>query len=1142
MVTAESRPMQPSEPWDIVPYIGGALFKHVRVRHRDVIETVANYVRKQHYVIVLGPHYSEKSRLLEDVRQTLNAEPQFCTVFVNLWKARSDDDATFFSSLQQLMITNLPLDVDRSMTEPDDAAFDQIDVTDARSFQNFLDACRKRCGRHLVLFVDHLHALPHDLIHQLLQALRAAYMEPGMQDGPRLSVVATGGMNLAELSHSATSPFNIARPVNLPPLDVDQSRALAEETLKCYGVPYTKNALDRIQACAGGDRYLIPKLCEVSQDVVAGYKTRRITHSVVEQATSRLAREESDLVSVRLGIQLIEEDPDTLLDVMSILYDGSLPRTAARQDIVRGANRLLLSGAVILIENAYRFKNEFYRRALAAHFTPEQVARVLRMSGRWADAIDYLTHSPDRSVLDRARIDLLEAIVQSIYAADALDEAYAALAKGMRYGFGLTDFRVYRADAAHRQLHLVHADASSVSVSTTSLDQDIIELAATDRVETQTFRNSDYALRSHAGHKRLIAALVPEKRPIGLVTVEKFSERGDHASDSPHLLELLRFLRHAAAAIENVILRSAFQEIGRAVLDAGAVGASLSKVLGTVTNAVGCDIAVLYLTDESGDVLEYTSSVGRTGTVEDFPRIRLSDDHPAARCASAALGRVQTDTPDHKFARNSIPFYRVDRDGAPQHVRVFLPLLAQQRCLGVLMVGYEKVRGVHFTQDDLETLEAFADQAAIAVYNMQLLKRTDDALNQRVVELEKLQDINRTITSSLDLDSVLSRIIENVQSLFTGTEVTIWRYSPDAKRFSILGSSIRDDTYSSQTLDMSSVAGRAVQERSLQTVEDMESRLTSQSWAVALCLGLRSLMVVPLINRGEPLGVLSIYLNSPHRFTSTQRELLTSIASQAAVAIDNARQYAELHEAQQKLKAARGRDLFDISSVLLHRLGGAVGDIPFHLDIVRGFLSEHGLDHASLTHIQTRATSLRDLLPPFETVVNLAETKFAPIDFRKVVQQAVGLATSCVYTHIQYDIPDRPAWVYGDQAALCDAVQSIVENGCEAMDDDKAIRLTMTIVRDNWVRLTIRDQGAGIPQDTQSRIFELGFSTRHTPAQKRGRGLFTCRAILQKHSGEVELLETGPQGTAFEIILPIVPDTADLTPPYPGIGKSFRPQ
>ena len=254
--------------------------------------------------------------------------------------------------------------------------------------------CRRasrRGGAHLALMVDHLQALPHDLVHSLLVALRSAYMEWDA-DAPRQFVaVVTGGMNLVGLSTGPTSPFNIAKPVVVLPLTRRKASRWPQATLTAHGCIPSPAALERIVEWCGGDRYLLPRLCAWSADVVRPYRRPVLTRAAVDRAAAQMCARQQDLPPIRAATRLIEEDPDTMLDVLHLLDHGTLPRARSRQMPTRtGTDRLQLSGAVVLADGRYTLLNQAYRQALAGHFTTERVAHILRIAGRWGEAIEYL--------------------------------------------------------------------------------------------------------------------------------------------------------------------------------------------------------------------------------------------------------------------------------------------------------------------------------------------------------------------------------------------------------------------------------------------------------------------------------------------------------------------------------------------------------------------------------------------------------------------------------------------------------------------------------------------------------------------------------------------------------------------------------
>lgn len=697
------------ERWDFVDYTGfSSPHKRRRLRHLDRVATMVQLLHRHNYIVVLGPSHSEKTRLLEDVAAVGVERRLFTPITINLWQVRTDNEAEFYQSLVRLVCKSIQND---HCLEMDDHALDKL--ARARDFQRFLEQCTEHQHNHLVLMIDHLQALPHDLIQQLLGALRSAYMERKSERRHSLDVVVTGGMALADLSLGITSPFNMARPIFQSHLTYGQTIALARENFAAYGVQSSPNALARVEHWAGGDRYLAPLLAARCHEAVKGYRRPQVTQTVVDQVALRICTHESADSPFREAIQVIEDDPDTVLDVLDLLHRDALPRNQARQPILRGGlDRLQLSGAVVLDSGAYRFKNALYRTVLRGRFSPTHVGHLLRMNGRWQEAIGYLSVTLAQS--PRARASLLEAIVQSIYASDDLENAYSALLQGIQRGFGLSHVGIYRAWAGRGKLMLVQSDAA----------EDVpreIDLSDLDRVEVQTFRSGDFALRGAPDDRRLVARLVPERRPIGLVTIDHYFSKPELHGLPPDLPDLLRFLRHAAGAIEDVTLRTAFREIGRAVLSASTTQSNLDRVLQTVADAVGSGLAILYQVDAAGRRLLYRAHVGvaatRLSTADTL--IELEDDsHPAVQS-------LRQDAPQTEIELRL--------------TRVFLPLTTANQRLGVLMLTFEGEHQHAFDEEERKMLITFADQVAIAVHNIQLLQHTNTALEEKIREEKKLR-------------------------------------------------------------------------------------------------------------------------------------------------------------------------------------------------------------------------------------------------------------------------------------------------------------------------------------------------------------------------------------------------------------------
>lgn len=768
----DNRRPQPKPDWDLVPSEDRpSEFRHQRLRHLDRMARVVDLVRRHEYVVILGPAFSDKTHLMLDVNAELAGIEHFTPVYINLWRVRNDDEATFFGSLAQTILRTESISglmiADVSLSEP---------VFDAMSFRLFLDRLLQQHDRHIVLLIDHLQSLPHDLTHRLLQLLRAAYMERHAGDLHLLDVVIAGSAVLAELSHDATSPFNMAHAVFQGPLNTDASLGLVKANLECFGVPWSVHTPDRLLHWAEGDTYLLPQLVVQCQQKVIGYEKQRITQTVVDQTVRAYLIDAHLTTPIREAIQAIEEDPDTMLDVVTLLNRPTLPRNLAHQQIFRtGVDRLQLSGAVNLDGDEYRIKNEIYRLALRRHFVHGRVAHVLRMNGRWQEAIAYLSkqigdaYAVDRSAPDAQamksptvksptvksptakspvpdnngeRTDLLEAIIQSIYSANREQEAYRRLLDGIRLGFNLPEARIYRVYAGRSELQLVGIAPERAAVGAGMDTPQVIDLNDESMAEVRTVRGGRCELRGDLGSRRLLVPLIPERRAIGMVIIEHYSTELEPHGNPVYHGELLRFLRHASSAIENVVMRSAIQEIGRAVLSAGTANARLEQVLQTVLNAVGSDAGVLYLLDTDRTRLLRAAYTGDAAIVRSVGEASI-DLTMAAHPAVVAL--------------QSRGFSHV-RQTVPPELGAYLPLTAGGEQLGVLALFFTAARQSGFSQEDRKMLGTFADQVAIAVYNQQLLSRTDEKLQEQVRQSEAMRRREEQ-TRSQELHDVINAVV-----------------------------------------------------------------------------------------------------------------------------------------------------------------------------------------------------------------------------------------------------------------------------------------------------------------------------------------------------------------------------------------------
>ena len=387
-----------------------------------------------------------------------------------------------------------------------------------------------------------------------------------------------------------------------------------------------------------------------------------------------------------------------------------------------------------------------------------------------------------------------------------------------------------------------------------------------------------------------------QERVTGVILVDDFQPDRFEPAD---VQWLSFFADQAAVAIENARLYSAERRRAETfgALHATSLALSaqldLSALLQTIVERAAqlldASKAGLYLMRPGEEMLEL---VVNYKLPPEFTGVRL-------RLGEGVSGRVaQSGQPLIVGDYRAWPGRAAVYDEVPVAAVVGVPMKWQGQVVGVIVV--DDLRPDRFDNADAEVLTLFADQAAIAVENARLFQ----VAQQTLAEQNALLTASTAVSSSLDLPTVLSRLAEHIGQAVDATSVYIGDWNPEAGTTTVLA-----DYYGPEALPQEHVSDLGVtydEFKDFGPAHDTEWLVTDRPAlyhaddpitpagrrAHMLQYGARSWLIVPLVIKGRVLGYTDIWESRRRReFTPQEIALCQAIASQAAIAIENARLY-----------------------------------------------------------------------------------------------------------------------------------------------------------------------------------------------------------------------------------------------------------
>lgn len=294
-------------------------------------------------------------------------------------------------------------------------------------------------------------------------------------------------------------------------------------------------------------------------------------------------------------------------------------------------------------------------------------------------------------------------------------------------------------------------------------------------------------------------------------------------------------------------------------------------------------------------------------------------------------------------------------------------------------------------------------------------------------------------------------------------------------------------------------------------------------------LGLQSYVSVPLIVRGRVLGVLSFVLaESGRSYNAHDLAVAQDLAGRAAVAIDNARLYADLKTADRRKN--------EFLAMLAHELRNPLAPIRSGLDVLtlEGGASE--TTALMMDQVEHLIRLVDDLLDVSRIMQGKIQLRKEPVKLANVVHRAMELARGLIEAkqhRLHVDLPDEPLWIEADPVRLTQVFANLLNNAAKYTDPSGDIWLSAAKCHTN-VCVTVRDNGVGIDALLLPHVFDLFTQADRSLDRAQGGlgiGLTLVQSLVKMHGGDVTAHSDGVNlGSEFVITLKLLASDHSLGP------------
>ena len=566
-------------------------------------------------------------------------------------------------------------------------------------------------------------------------------------------------------------------------------------------------------------------------------------------------------------------------------------------------------------------------------------------------------------------------------------------------------------------------------------------------------------------------------------------------------------------------------EVGRNLSSTLELTPLLNLILNSAVEVLNCEAGSLLLVDEETGDLTFVVATGPVGP--DLVGKRLP---PGTGLVGKAVDSRQPIIVND-VRRTKDWFAKTDKDtGFRTNDLLVVPMISKDQVTGVIE-AINRRDGLPFTTDDQELLKAFTSQAAVALDNARLYTQTDQSLAERVEELSVMQRIDRELNASLDVSRAMRITLEWAMRQSKANAGLVGMIEDKGVRVmasqgypSELAPSL--ESYLPEGLPTLRTSIETGQPQILTHISGGDgNRQTLLKDAVGQ-------VIIPIRRESTVIGLLLLESTQVENVSEEALGFLSRLSDHAAIAIANARLYAEVQEAN----LAKS----DFISFVSHELKTPMTSIKGFTDLlaagVVGPVNEPQSNFLTTirSNVDRMATLVTDLTDVSRIEAGRLRLDFTSVSVDEVVDEVVRSTRAQIEDKDQkltITIPDDLPPMWGDRTRLVQILTNLVSNAYKYTPSEGEICINAECTENVWdegsprvVHLTVKDTGFGITPENQKNIFQKFYRAddqKVRDAPGTGLGLNITKQLVELQGGQIWFESVFRVGTTFHFIIPI---------------------